>query len=444
MRPVSISKAAARRIAIAAQGLHGRPNSAGLRQFTSSVQRMGVLQIDSVNVVARSQYLPLFARLGPYDRDILRRASEESPRRMVESWAHVAAFVPVEIYPALRWRQRDRHDWASVAGVAHTHPQVLLQILAVVAEHGPLTPTELRVALGHSRVADRSGWGWNWSVVKTATEHLFAAGDLAVAGRTSQFERRFDLPERVLPAHVLAEDPAEPDARRRLIEIAARAHGVASLACLADYFRQRLAPARRAVSELVEEGVLTPVVVHGWDQPLYLHAQARRPTAVTGRALLSPFDPLIWFRPRTEQLFDLRYRIEIYTPAAKRVHGYYVLPFLLGEQLAARVDLKADRTTGDLLVQSVWRTAHSPPETAQELAAELTLMADWLGLQRIRVAPRGDLAPQLAAVTALGDVSPARPSGEAGRTAPDAPERSILRSPAETAGAPRRRPGSRG
>ncbi|MEO7587064.1 MAG: crosslink repair DNA glycosylase YcaQ family protein, partial [Arachnia sp.] len=262
---------------------------------------------------------------------------------------------------------------------------------------GPITPGRLTVQLGHDPQQRRDHWGWNWNVVKTVCEFLFFSGQIVAAERTPQFERVFDLPERVLPPRVVdAPTPCVEDAHRQLVGIAARAHGIATVRCLADYWRLRAAPTRRAVEKLVEEGTLVPVDVEG--TAAYLHAEAAVPRTVRARALLSPFDPLVWERNRALWLFDFHYRIGIYTPAEQRVHGYYVLPFLLGSDLVGRVDLKADRASGRLLVQSAWQEPEAPACTARELAGELRSIADWLHLGDVVVQDKGDLARELAAV----------------------------------------------
>ena len=398
----NLSLPQARRVAIAAQGLaRPRPGTVTIRQVDAVVARMGVLQIDSVNVLARSQFLPLFSRLGPYDRSLLARAAAENPRRITEDWAHQAAYIAVDVHPLFRWRMEAyaNEAWGSIRRAETQHAGLVAEVLEAIRERGPITPGRLTVELGHHPVALRDHWGWNWNVVKTVCEFLFFTGQVVAAGRTAQFERVFDLPEHVLPPQVLnAPTPSLEEAHRALVGLAARAHGVGTIKCLADYWRLKAAPTRRAVDELVEEGTLLPVSVEG--AAAFLHAGATQPRRVRARALLSPFDPLVWERNRTQWLFGFHYRIGIYTPAAQRVHGYYVLPFLLDNALVARVDLKADRATGRLLVQSAWGEPGAPADTAPQLAAELRVMADWLGLDDVAVVGRGDLGPALRTAVA--------------------------------------------
>ncbi|WP_067436902.1 winged helix-turn-helix domain-containing protein [Nocardioides jensenii] len=404
----SLSVGQARRIALAAQGFldprHARPT---LRTLRRTVARTGVLQVDSVNVLQRAHYMPLYSRMGPYDVDLLHRASGGSgrqPRQLVEYWAHVQALMPVELWPFMRhrmaaYRQR-RGKWWSLPD---TEQALESGVLAAVRDRGPVTARDLEADFA-SGPRVKQHWGWNWSEARKVLDYLYLVGDVAIAGRNGSFEVLYDVPERVLPADVLdAPTPTPAEAGVELVRRAARSHGVASARCLADYYRMRLQPAgdgsdaRTAIGTLVEAGELQPVQVQGWKRPAYLHTGARLPRKVRARALLSPFDPLVWERERTERLFDFHYRIEIYVPAAQRVHGYYVLPFLLGDRVVGRVDLKADRQAGRLLVKAAYAEESAPPETAGELAAELRQMATWLALDDIVVEPRGDLAPALAA-----------------------------------------------
>lgn len=393
---IDLSTAQARRVAIAAQGLdRSRPATVNLGTVDRTIQRLGVLQIDSVNVLQRAHYLPLYSRLGAYPPALLDRATGRAPRRAVEYWAHVAAFIPVDLWPVFGDRMRryrdDGHPWWGPTNGPH-HGQAH-EILARVRDSGPSTARQL----DDGQVRSRENWGWNWSETKRALEYLFLAGELAVAGRTSQFERIYDIPERVLPPAVLDGTTWSASAAHlELVRRASRALGIASANCLADYYRLRVADAKEAIEVLVESGELLPARVVGWNRPTYLHAEARLPRKATARALLAPFDPLIWERDRTESIFGFRYRIGIYTPAAKREHGYYVLPFLLGDRLVARVDLKADRNTSTLRVLAAYTEADASSETAEQLALELAAMADWLGLENVQVEPRGDLASALA------------------------------------------------
>ncbi len=399
-------------MALAAQGFAGgrdpgsrQRSGPGGATVASTVRRLGVIQIDSVNVLARAHYLPLLSRLGAYDRSLLDAMSQRAPRALFEYWGHEASLLPVQAQPWFRWRmaRAQQGAWSGLREVATRRPDLLDGVRSVVAEHGPLPAAHVERRLGQGR-RPATGWGWRWSEVKRAVEFLFWAGELSAARRGSGFERWYDLPERVLPAAVLATPtPSEPDAVRHLVATASRALGVASLACLRDYFRLPADLTRSAVAELVEEGELVQGEVRGWNRAVYLHAKARVPRSMDAHALLAPFDPLVWERSRTESLFDFRYRLEIYTPAAARVHGYYVLPFLLGDRLVARVDLKADRQARLLLVQAAWAEPGCPAETATALATSLHELADWLALRDVVVVGPGDLAPAIARVLASGN-----------------------------------------
>jgi uncharacterized protein YcaQ len=408
-RPVRdrLTPGQARRVALAAQGFGvPRPAAVTMRQVQRVIDTVGVVQIDSVNVFSRSHYMPFFSRLGPYPRALLDRASSTAPRRVVEYWAHEASFLPPATHRLLRWRMARAADeaWGGMARAARQQPELLDAVREVVAAHGPLTAAAIERHVGHERTRDRTNWGWNWSEVKRIVEFLFWSGEISSAGRTVQFERRYALPGRVLPPAVAqAPDPDPDDARRELVRIAARACGVATERDLRDYFRLRPAEARLAVGELVDAGELIPVTIGGSDRPAYLHPEARVPRKISARALVSPFDSVIWERARTEALFGFRYRIEIYTPAASRIHGYYVLPFLLDDRFVARVDLKSDRKGGAdgdgvLRVKAAWlERGQDPARVAAELAAELRTTAEWLELGDVVVDPMGDLAGPLQA-----------------------------------------------
>ena len=405
-----LSLSQARRIALAAQGLD-RPRRDGpvtMRGVQRVVDRLGIVQIDSVNVLARAHLMPMYSRLGPYDPALLDRASGKHPRRLVESWAHEASLVPPETYRLLTYRRTAQAvKWyAAEAGLLREHAAEVAEIRKIVADEGPVTASQVQERFESRHPRTGAGW-WEWSVAKQILERLFFLGEIASAGRTASFERRYDLPERVLPREVLeAPAPSADDAVRALVELAARAHGVGSLRCLADYYRIKTQTARSAVLELVEEGVLAPVEVSSWNTTVYVHRDAARPRRASGRALLSPFDPLVWERRRLLALFGMHYRIEIYTPADRRRYGYYTLPFLVGEHVAGRVDLKADRAARRLLVPAAWAEDHAPEHTAAELAAELALLARWLDLDEVHVADRGELArPLRAELAAAGELA---------------------------------------
>ena len=379
-----LSLPAARRIALAAQGFgRERPAAPGLRDLARTIGRLGLHQIDSVNVLVRAHYLPSFSRLGAYDRGLIDRAAwgARRERRLFEYWAHEASLLPLASHPLLRWRmaqaERGEIGWASLRAFAGERKGEAGAILQRIRSEGPLAASDFEEGKG------KGGW-WEWGDTKRALEWLFWAGRITTATRRASFERVYDLTERVIPAAILAlPTPAPEDARRALVAQAAAALGIATETDLRDYFRLKPEPARRALAELVEEGTLLPAAVEGWARPAYLHRDARRPRRIAAQALLAPFDPLVWERGRGERLFGFRYRLGIYTPAEKRTHGYYVLPFLLGERLVARVDLKADRKRSRLLVRQVTPEPDAPPATGERLEDELALMARWLGLDAI-------------------------------------------------------------
>ncbi len=403
---VELTAGQARRIAIAAQQL-ATPAAIGTVDRTINrghlnrlLQAIGLLQIDSVNVLARAHLLPIFSRLGPYPYALLEGAAwprRSADRLLVEAWAHVASLVPIGIEPLLRWRQQKfaTEPWPRVDATRRDHPGFLDTVLAVIDEQGPMSAGEIEKAL-EAPGRGISGW-WEWSITKTTCEYLFAIGAIGVAYRRG-FERCYDLMDRVLPAAVLdTPTPSEADAKRQLMALAARHHGIGTASDLADYYRIKLTSARLALAELVEEGELIPVRVQGWTEDGYLHRDARVPRRVAGAALLCPFDPLIWERARTERLFDFHYRIEIYTPAHKRVHGYYVMPLLVGDALVGRFDLKADRQAGALLVQAAWaEPERATAEVGHRAVEELQRMAGWLGLGEVVVRDRGNLPLPLA------------------------------------------------
>lgn len=394
---VSLSARQARRIALAAQGF-ADPAPAGRvdrRHLMRVLRRVGLLQIDSVNVLVRAHELPPFSRLGPYPRTLLTRLAY-TERELFEYWGHEASLVPVALHPLLRWRMARAERGEMYGGLARFALERQDFVAAVEREvnlNGPLRAADL----AGERRRNGGGW-WAWDEPKMALEWLFWTGRVAVADRVN-FERLYDAPERVLPAAVLATPTPDQDAAQRaLLLIAARSLGVGTARDLADYFRIRIGDARARLAELVEAGSLTPAAVEGWREPAFLEPDARLPRRVPARALLVPFDPLIWERARVERLFNFSYRIEIYVPAAQRRYGYYVLPYLQDERLVARVDLKADRAAGVLCVQAAHAEPGVPaPEVVPGLAAELERMAGWLGLSGVAVTDRGDLAPALRA-----------------------------------------------
>ena len=389
-------------MALLAQGF-GRPRgTVGTRQLNLALQRLAVLQLDSVNVFERSHYLPLFARLGAYDKTLLDRLTFTRKAPYIEYWAHQAALIPVDDWPLWQW-----HRDAELAGVGRTKAwnrsstAMTEFLLAELAEKGPLPASKIE-----HEANKRSGPWWGWSEVKSALETMFFDGRVAVAGRTN-FERYYDLPERRLPAEVLERSIPKSEAIRELVRQAGEALGVATVRDLADYWRLPQADTKTAITELIEAGELLPVRVEGWTAQAYLHRDARIPRRIEAIALLSPFDPVVWERARTERMFGFHYRIEIYTPAPQRKFGYYTLPLLQDEALVGRIDLKSDRQNRTLRVQSAWREPGQAPDVAR-IAHLLRETAAWQGLESLVVQDWGDLARDLAAELAVPVVERSR------------------------------------
>jgi uncharacterized protein YcaQ len=397
---VSLTRAEARRLALAAQGFGARRTTgrSAWPRVEATIGRMGLLQLDSVSALVRAHYLPVFSRIGDYDRAGLdRRGFGERDRQFFEYWGHEASLLPWRFHTLLRWRMaraealRDMRPGA--IAFAREERAYLRSVLDEVRRRGPITANELEDP------GKRNGPWWGWHKGKAALEYLFRTGAVAAAGRRG-FERVYDLGERIVPAEILGlPTPDERDAIRDLVAFAGGALGVATEVELRDYFRLPVAETRRAVAELVEAGSLLPAVVDGWSNPAFVPASAELPARVNATALLSPFDPLVWHRQRTERLFGFHYRIEIYTPSAKRRFGYYVLPFLHNGHLVARFDLRANRRSGHLEVPGAHLEAGATAErTAPPAAAELRHLAAWLGLPVVRVAGGSDFAAAIARV----------------------------------------------
>ncbi|KUH69688.1 hypothetical protein AU184_11215 [Mycolicibacterium novocastrense] len=402
--PRKLTADQARRVAVAAQGLaeprpRGPVTRAHLRRLISRIQ---VLQLDSVSVSVRAHYAPVFSRLGPYDRDVLDRAawshSARSPRMLVEYWAHEAALMAVDDWPLLRWRMREYTHGRWGKEIVKKNAKLADEVVRAVTELGPSTAGQIEAHLGAEQRGRKGPW-WDRSDTKWVTEALFASGVLTTATRVG-FARHYDLSERVLPPEVLAREVDEADAVRELVLRASGALGVGTEQDIRDYFRLSPAQVKPAIAKLVADGELEPVQVDGWKGPAYLRAGQTIPRRDRGTALLCPFDPLIFFRPRVERLFGgFKYRIEIYTPAPKRQYGYYVWPFLLDGELVGRVDLKADRA-GDALhvVGAFAEEGAERSRVAPALADELRTMAAWLGLADVTVGANGDLVDDLRRV----------------------------------------------
>ncbi len=396
--PTNISAAAARRIAIAAQGLAtarpaGRIDKRHLRKVLDNV---GLIQIDSVNVLVRSQELPLFSRLGNHPRSLIAEATANG--ELFEYWGHEAAHIPTTHHHLFRWRmeQAKRGEmWGSLAELHQKNPAFVADVLRRVKKDGPLVSGDLR-----TRVGPKGSW-WDWDAGKQALEFLFWRGEITARRRDSDFARMYDTTERALPTEVLKQKtPTEDASRKELLLMAAHSMGVATFRDMADYYRQKPKDCLHLLPGLLKSGAIQEVHVEGWKERAFLHCDARVPRSVSARALLSPFDSLVWYRPRVERVFNFRYRIEIYTPAPQRVYGYYVLPFLLGDSLVARVDVKADRHAGKLLVHGAFgEDGIDGLRVAKELFAELTLMAQWLELDAVVIGSRGNLSRQLRQVS---------------------------------------------
>lgn len=404
----TLSAAAARRIALGAQGFtDARPGGDVSRRHLNRVlDRVRLIQLDSVNVAVRAHYMPLFSRLGPYPTDLVDDAAwkhhARRPRLLVEYWAHEASLLPVEDWPLFRWRMRDfeRRYAARFASLLKNAPGLFDDVLSAVKELGPIGagPLEDELGLGEKRAKKAPGGWWNRSSVKHACEWLFATGELTTGTRRG-FQRLYDLPERVLPREVLSAPPVDDEeAARQLMLRAATAHGIGTEPDLRDYYRLKPERSKVALEQLVSSGLVEPVEVRGWSHQAYRHVDAKTPRTVSGRALLSPFDPLIWRRERTERIFDFHYRIEIYVPEPKRIYGYYVFPFLLDGELVGRVDVKTDRAAGVLRAKGVFaEPGVDTGRVASEMAAELRTMATWLGLDSVAVGSRGELAKPVRA-----------------------------------------------
>ena len=385
------SSSEARRIALGAQGF-ADPRPRGridIRHLRRVVDRIGLIQIDSVNVSVRSHYMPLFSRLGPYPMSLLDDAVY-SRKELFETWAHEASFVPVKHYPLFRQRMQQTEPWRRIARFAKKYPGYLDAVLEEVRSRGALAASELE------EPGSRTGPWWGQGKGKVALEWHFSQGAVCVCERRN-FARVYDLTERVLPPEALnGRAPDADGSQRELLLLSARSHGVGTARDLADYYRLSIRRSRELLRELGSEGALREVSVEGWRDPAYLHPEARLPRGVEAQVLLTPFDSLIWERDRTERVFDFHYRIEIYVPQKKRRYGYYVMPFLFDEALAARVDLKSDRAKSRLLVKAAYlEEGQDAGRVSGALAEELRLMAEWLGLEEVRVGRKGDLTPAL-------------------------------------------------
>ncbi|TBN57405.1 winged helix-turn-helix domain-containing protein [Glaciihabitans arcticus] len=390
-----VSPAQARRIALSAQGFGvAPPPSVGTRQINSLVRRMGLLQVDSVNVFERSHYLPVFARLGAYDKALLDRLTFGAKAQYVETWGHVASIVPLETWPLWRWKMRAfkaKHLGTPDHWTTQNGP-MLDWLRGELAATGPIAASRIE----HDANKSKGAW-WGWSDVKLGLEYLFLWGEVVPAGRKN-FERIYGLAEQVLPRELLDIEVSERDAHKQLLSLAAQHHGIGTLGDLADYYRLKKTPAKAVAQELIDEGELLPVTVDGWGKPAFLHRDARIPRRLEATALLSPFDPVVWERDRALRMFDFHYRIEIYTPEPKRIYGYYTLPLLIDDRVVGRIDLKNDRQNRVLRVQSAWLEPGAPAGVEQRVVPLLESIRDWQGLDSISVVDRGDFAPALRGV----------------------------------------------
>ncbi len=395
----------ARRIALSAQGFADPLPKGGVdaRHLRRVLRRTSLLQIDSVNVFARAHLMPAFSRLGPWPVALLDDLAF-GRRELFEYWGHEASYLPIALQPLLRWRMARaealEEGWGGHLQVFRERPAFVGSLLTRLQDEGPCGAGALRDRPSGARVGKASWWALD--DVKRGLEYLFWSGRVTTSRRTKGFERLYDVVERVIPPQVLARPtPSCEDAQRALVRIAARAHGVATERDLRDYFRLRPAEGRAAVESLVADGELLPVRVEGWRDVGYQPPAVARPRWVKRSALLSPFDPLLWERSRTQRLWDVDYRIEIYTPAPKRIYGYYCLLFLHDEAIRARVDLKSDRKAGVLRVMASWLERDAVPgDTAEALATELYRAARWQGLDDVVVEMRGDLAANLRVAVA--------------------------------------------
>jgi len=399
--PDTISPAAARRIALAAQGFGKPPGGpVGTRQLNLLIQRLGLLQIDSVNVFERSHYLPAFARLGAYDKALLDKLTFTRGGPYLEYWAHEAAVIPTDDWPLFRFRMQFWREWMhkNMPDWFQANESTLARLKAELAANGPMP------ASAFEREAERArGPWWDWDEVKRGLERLFRVGELVSAGRRN-FERVYALPEQVLPAELLAREVPAEEARYELLKRGAIAHGIGTLNDFADYYRIKQTAAKPALERLLNEGELLEVTVPGWGKPAYLHKDARIPRRIEAAALLSPFDPVVWERDRALRMFGFHYRIEIYTPAPKRIYGYYTLPVLIDDALVGRIDLKNDRQAGVLRVQSAWREEGAVFDV-DRIVPVLRATAAWQGCDTIEVMDRGDLARELAAALGVAALS---------------------------------------